>query len=427
LKTGEKNIPKQPDKSVAEGSSGRSDYHSTALQFEDNRPENAAQMKLKALTDNGMKAEGFEDRLSSAALQLKAYIGENYAKPKGALTEKAQTLVGDETIRRFKDKKELQKYAENKTSIDNAGLTDDGDWVRVDQFTVLGEIHSEKNANKLIKALGTNRFRYEGFAHLSKDRLSKDPDLAAHAAARDKARIEKLELGEREAKGRTHEAEDALPKYARTLPDVIELARQQRDGGPHQVVAGTLWPDGYSLAKALTKGLLDALMYARSFGTKFWGHSLKAFYSEYESKVDNSISVLKDAEAENKVPDFSALEIKDDLGSLQTAYETEAKSELGVSKAEKLKAFKGKLDVVGEMNVALTPEAKELDYLRDLSMFNTIKASKKKGDLLFVIGDAHRQKLQPLLTDMDAMRDKDFLEKEKRKNKAASLEINYDD
>ena len=297
----------------------------------------------------------------------------------------------------------------------------------MDQFTVLGEMHGAQTAPKIIKALGTNRFRYEGFAHLSKARLSKDPILSMHIRQRGKERVEKLGLGEGEVEGGTHEAEEALPKYARILPDVVELARQQGDGGPHQVVAGTQWPDAYSLAEALTKGLLDALIYVRSFQTKFRGHPLKDFYGANSTAVDNSILALMDAEVENRVPDFSTLEIKDDLGSLQTAYETAAKSELGVSKAEKLKTFKGKLDLVGEMNVSLTPEAKELDYLRDLSMFNTIKASKKKGDLLFVIGDAHRQKLQPLLTDMDAMRDKDFLEKEKRKNKAASLEINVED
>jgi hypothetical protein len=73
-------------------------------------------------------------------------------------------------------------------------------------------------------------------------------------------------------------------------------------------------------------------------------------------------------------------------------------------------------------NVAYTPEANEMDFLRDHSMLATINEAKGK-DLLFIIGNEHRKKLRKSVGNIPIMSDEDFIKKEEIKNKQAKYGI----
>ncbi|HEX5417812.1 MAG TPA: hypothetical protein VFZ25_19315 [Chloroflexota bacterium] len=370
---------------------------------------------------------------ASAPIQRKVFVGDEHAPYAGDQSNpKVAAMVRDDPVRRFKNNAEVTDYAEGK--VDNVGyLTGARQWVRVDDpFVVLGEDHgADTTVLELVAALKTRRFRYEGFDHYSKTRLKSSQELRDRRTERARERSEEHGLAAVDEK--EHEAEHVLPKIARTLPDVQELIRRQ---GARELVAeedvtpGAPLPAGYALAKTLLKMFLDALIYSRSYGSKFFKHPIKAFYSQHQPDLDAAISALQAAEKLNTVPDLQSLAfIRSGLPAMIATYERAAMGKLKIKDAPALRAWKAKLNLKKEKKVTLTDKAQELDYLRDYSMFQTVKKSKAAGDLVFGMGDAHREKLTGVLADV-GIKDrklKDLLKEEKAKDEGADKGLNVDD
>ncbi|AFZ01392.1 DUF4157 domain-containing protein [Calothrix sp. PCC 6303] len=351
------------------------------------------------------------------SIQRKAYIGDNCDLPANLEKPKNKALHEDGDIRRFNNQQEFETFAAG-SAVEGVGQLADKTWVRLPKsMLVLGENHGNPKAPEIIKATNIKKFRYEGFTHHSATRLEKSEELQGVVQESNKKSLEKkgLVAGADEP---THEAEHALPKYARAVADVIELVKKQEKGekiSETSVVAGSDLGEEYSLVKALLSSLLHALIYSKSYSGKFFSHPLKQFYNENQAAVDEAIETLKASEQGKKVPDFSKLKITNTLDSLTTAYETAAKSKVGLTTQKKIDNFKAQLNTVKEPKVTLTNRAKEDDYLRDASMLETIKKAKSSGDRLFVIGDAHRYKLQPLIEGLglEVMPDTDFVAQQK--------------
>ncbi|BAZ41857.1 hypothetical protein NIES4101_78250 [Calothrix sp. NIES-4101] len=351
------------------------------------------------------------------SIQRKAYIGDNCDLPANLEKPKNKALHEDGDIRRFNNQQEFETFAAG-SPVEGVGQLADKTWVRLPKsMLVLGENHGNPKAPEIIKATNIKKFRYEGFTHHSATRLEKSEELQGLVEESNKKSLEKkgLVAGADEP---THEAEHALPKYARAVADVIELVKKQETGeaiSGTSVVAGGDLGEEYSLVKALLSSLLHALIYSKSYSGKFFSHPLKQFYNENQAAVDEAIEALKASEQDKKVPDFSKLKITNTLDSLTTAYETAAKSKVGLTTQKKIDNFKAQLNTENEPKVALGNRAKEDDYLRDASMLETIKKAKSSGDRLFVIGDAHRHKLQPLIEGLglEVMPDEDFVAQQK--------------
>jgi hypothetical protein len=398
-----------------------------------------------AVADRVVRGESAEDLLDrfgglgggaggGGRVQKRAYLGPSFTAPSATDLAKpgVQGLHDDATIRRFKDGAELASFAAA-GRLENMGSMADGTWIRLDgPMIVLGEDHGAPLAPDIITATGTRKFRYEGFSHHSATRLEKSDELSDHVEAEATDRLTQKGIAVADGEeDQTHEAEHALPKYARTLPDVKQMADLQQAGGPgavvgdKSVVAGAALGAEYSLAKSLLKALATSLLYAKSYGEKFWGHSLKAFYNANRAAVDAGIVAMNAAVGTSTVPDFAALAITGQLDALTTAYETAAKAKVGLKSAKDIKNFKKKLNLVDEPDVAMTARSKENDYLRDASMIKTIKDAKGAGDKLFVIGDAHRHKLEPLVRaeGLPVMRDTDWVADQKRLNGDAAAQV----
>ncbi|MFO0749303.1 MAG: DUF4157 domain-containing protein [Myxococcota bacterium] len=359
---------------------------------------------------------------ATQAVQKKAYLGPSYTPAPESKNEKVNDMRGDEKVRRFKDQAELDQYAGGATK--GIGTLADGSWVRVEgPMLVLGENHGAPKAPDILKATKIAKFRYEGFTHHSATRKKASTPLADHLKGEDKKRHDKIGVGEVGPNEPAHAAEHALPKYTRVIPDAKALAQKQLgidqktigEIKADDVKKGAPMGDAYSLSKALLESLLSAFIYARSYGGKFFSHELKAFYDDNQAAADKWIAALEVAIPEKKVPDFNELSI-DVLDLMHTAYRTAAQKKVGLATAKAVEDFKGKLALRGEKDVAITAESKEDDYLRDKSMFDTIKAAKSAGDQLFIVGDAHRAKLQPLIEGLGlpAMTDTDFLDGQKK-------------
>jgi hypothetical protein len=365
-----------------------------------------------------------ERTIQNSLVQRRAFIGESYkaADAQQGNDEQAR-LINDVHSRRFKNQGEFEGFAKGER-LGVAGELENGTWIRVDQFTILGEDHGARKAPEIIRALGTNRFRYEGFVHVSNTRKSKDERLNTHLEERDTERNELFGLGN-EQEGQTHEAEHVLPKYARIIPDLKSVANDQKTGqGSNYVAANTDFAGGYGMAKTLIKGFLDALIYAKSYENKFLSHTLKTFYKEY--KVDIDASILGLSAIGNLMPDLARIPaVSNDVtfNAMKEAYKVAAMKKEGMND-KKLNAFKGTL-TPGVKEQGITPEANEMDYLRDHSLLETINKAKSK-DLLFIMGDAHREKLQNKVGSIPIMRDATFIEGEKKKNKQAKYEMKQD-
>lgn len=349
-----------------------------------------------------------------AAVQKKAVIGADYKQPQET-NEKVKGVIGDDKPRRFKTQGELDGYAENRKAND-AGEMKDGTWIRLDEMHVLGENHGARVAPDILSATGTRRFRYEAAAHHSKTRLGASPALKKNIDEVGGDKLEKLS-GKPQKDEPTHEAEHALPKYARIVADVAGIATAQttvkKEFAKCSVVPGRVMDEEYSVVKSLVEGFLTALLYAQSYKDKFFGHELKAFYKANAATIDATITAMQ--QKPNEVPDLSA--IAGALGDMTTAYKTAALKKLGLNKEGAVTAFKNKL-VKGVDDQAETNEAKELDYLRDASMLDTIKQAKGAGDKLFIIGDAHRRKLQTEVEGLGikSMRDTAYVEEQQKLN-----------
>src|SRR5262249_4073650 len=154
-------------------------------------------------------------------------------------------------------------------------LMDGVTWVRLDgPMLVLGESHGDPKAPSIINATGIRKYRYEGWATHAEERLEKSPQLGETLDAVSAQREERIGLERPDGDTEDHSAEDAFPKYARTLADASDMVAKQGARGTlagKSMVAGTDLGEGYSLPKALIDGMWSAFSYAKSWNTKFFG------------------------------------------------------------------------------------------------------------------------------------------------------------
>ncbi|MSP63427.1 MAG: DUF4157 domain-containing protein [Myxococcales bacterium] len=381
----------------------------------------------------GQSAEGLLDAVAGGGsgapapvqrvVQRKAALGPDMRSPDEAdMTDpKTRALVDDPQIRRFKDAAEMKAFAAA-GQLEGMGVMPKGTWVRVDPpMLVLGEHHGNPIAPEVIKSTHVKKYRYEGFTHHSETRLgnSKDNKMRDTLTMLGEERNERngLSVGVGDP---THDAEHALPKYARILADAIELVKRQhqngKDVGGKSSAVGADLTAGYSLPKALIDGTLAALVYAQSYGEKRMPHRVKKAYQDNKAAIDTSVNVLskhkEGAASKHSVPNFNAMGLTVPvLTALHAAYRKVAQEKVGLDSEDKREGWKKKLNLKDEGEVALTKEAKEDDYLRDKSMLDTITKAISAGDRLFVIGDAHRKKLDELIKKAGArpMNDEEFL------------------
>ncbi len=335
-------------------------------------------------------------------IQRKVFIGAKEAykqyKPEENDPDALKTLAADGITRRFVSPDEAKAFAGGQT--DNMGyMAEKKRWVRLGKFTVIGEDHSDPAA-PIITATKTKRFRYEGFSTYSEKRLKHDV-LADHIRANNEKRFAKKGL---ESDKGEHSAEDAVPKYARVMPDMNALIQNQlintvpKDLNVKPIDVPYLEPGkkfdtDYSLAHTLHLAFLEAMIYLTSYKGSNTKDPLDQFYQKHSEQIENSIIIMQ--KTDDTIPDYQTLPITKHMKDLISAFAKAAKNELG-EQPKDIKRFKAKLDTTDESVVSITKKAKKQDYLRDLSMYKKILEANGK-DLLFIIGEAHRRKLAPLL------------------------------
>ena len=360
---------------------------------------------------------------SSSIIQKKAYIGNEYRDYAEELddkqgddenSKKVAQIANDDITRRFKDTKELESYAQNQNnpSVDHIGLTEENQWIRVDQFTVLGEDHRSPEAPTIIKAIGTKRFRYEGFSDYGS--AINNNEFAGFIKEEETKKLQRLGLTPDE--GNIHYVEGIIPKYARMMPDAIAIVKVQRGYDLDEkettfkkltrLTVGSKYSDGYNFDSGMLLALKEALKYTQVLGKRYWlswiiplklRGRIRSFWVSNKQNIIRCIEVLENALTENKVPDLGEnvfpLTLAN-LNQLKNIFVDAARWELFQPFEFQRKRWKDQLG--GGTDQQYTQEAQKHDLLRDASMFKYIKKA-KNSDLLFMIGFDHLTKLKPVL------------------------------
>lgn len=357
---------------------------------------------------------------ASAVVQRKAAVGHDAHESRNpAQSDAVQQLIEDDVPRRFNDEAELLKFSQGGT-VEGVGQLAGGPWIKLPpRMLVLGEDHADPLAVGIINAVHTRKFRYEGYSRHDSELTDRrgNEELKAQTENIDGARPEHGDLVEHDDH-RDHSAEHAEARYARALAEIEEIAAAQTQGRSYNGVvdeAGDSLGEKYTSKRALVHELLPALLYVDAFDAKPENSPLKKFQARHAGDLTASIEVIREAVRANQMVSFARMPITPFLGELREAYTTQVRSMIGLGKLGGIGRFKDRLDLDGELNVTNSKHAKELDYVRDKSMLRMIQEASEQGDRVFVIGDAHRKKLMPLIKGLGlpAMSDQDFIEQQR--------------
>ncbi|MEE3718764.1 DUF4157 domain-containing protein [Tumidithrix elongata RA019] len=353
------------------------------------------------------------------SIQRKVFIGVNYEELENSEHEKENTLCNDEVVRRFKDRDEFQTYAQNPKSVEGIGLLGGKTWIRLpEKMLVMGEDHSNTEGPNIIKSTNIKKFRYEGIVEHdesnNKNELEKDSKEEI---------LFKRGIGDKEG-NTNYAAENAYARYARGLADILEIVKAQekhKESTDDLILKGYhIKPENYLREGQLVTRLVPYLLYALKYCLSSTETSLKKFSKDYNDKLLTSIEILEKRE-KDRLPNLSKLKIAPHLDELTKLFEEKAQEKTGLDTWWKRYQWKKKLNTKKEAKVTIGKRAKEDDYLRDKSMYDTMIEASKNEYRLFVIGEGHRKKLVPLLEkeSIESKEQDEYLKEEKEKNENA--------
>lgn len=318
----------------------------------------------------------------------------------------------DGIVRRFKSEDELEDYAAD-GKAEHAGLIKEGayqgTWIRVDKFIVLGESHNEPYTKQIIRALGTHKWRWEGF----KQYPVGSPRFERLTGEQENAYIGEEKFFEEMVRGKRHDVENSLNFFARASADDLQshLNAVSEDN------------NAYSLPRAVVETVKDSLDYltvlqqerivdgahrglfdfARSNIGKIWLYSkvLNSFLGGNPKPIYEYVSRRRSFQ------DFFP-RMANVFHEAAFPKDSDAESELA--------NFRKRRKIINSAAVQ-SLDAVKFELARDFSMLKTIEES-QHTDLLFIIGGEHSARLGGDISNkgIKVSTTKDFLKAEQLKN-----------
>lgn len=320
------------------------------------------------------------DASGSAPAQRKVYIkgtlwgwNEKTKDDKPDTGEKGRTvgeMIGDRRTFYFRNKTEMYGYAKKET--DNIGYVDKAKtFVRLHKgkLIVLGEHHSKKTLADIVAATGTEKYRYEGYTGDAGDQ----PDNASlTAAVKDRTSEMDDKFGKEESK-RSHEGESFLPKVARGLATI------DTDPDVH----------GGSLESKLLRW---ALLYASEADGKT---GIRQLYDKHADVYAKAAEDLNTKLVGSTVFKDNNLVLAAFLKEFHAHYLEHLEDEKAKLSKKDQRLFDEKY---GDDKHQYPREAtNEAERGRDMSMLAHINQAKDDGDLLYGMGNIHRERLADVL------------------------------
>ncbi|MGG1518712.1 hypothetical protein ABE504_25055 [Paenibacillus oryzisoli] len=330
---------------------------------------------------------------SQDAIQRKVYIkrtligGYRHKTKTGRGSEGAggrnvNTMIGDDKSRYFNSKDEMSEYAANTT--EKIGYVDKTDaWIRIpDELTVIGEIHTETTLHDVVKAVGTDKFMYEGYTEHPAE-AADNPELESAMSQRDAVGHAKFGGIGTGPGAKSHYAESFYPKVIRGLQG-LNVSYDYRVMGSE--AEKKLF--GMAIRFAASADEESPLYQTYAAQEDLWQRTAASLEGD-----DLSAEPLTEAMNAAKSKALFTAFIRD-----VTAYATQkAQEEQAQASAEDKKAFADNWHVAKKDYGAAGSEIMKAEKARDFSMFQHIKKAKTDGYLLYGLGDLHLQRIKELL------------------------------
>ncbi|OPH56951.1 hypothetical protein BC351_26425 [Paenibacillus ferrarius] len=293
-----------------------------------------------------------------------------------------KTMMGDNKSRYFKSKDEMSQYAANTT--EKIGYVEKTNtWIRLpDELMVIGEKHTATTLHEVVKAVGTDKFMYEGYTEHPAE-AADNPELKATMRQRDAVGDAKFGGVGSGPGTKSHYAESFYPKIIRGLQGL----KVRYD---YQVMG----------SEAEKKLLSMAIRFAASADED------SGLYQAYTTQEDlwKSTATSLEGDTNSAAPLAEAMRTAGSSDLFTTFVReltdyatTKIQEEQAHASAADKKAFndnwhmaKGDYDVEGS-------EIMKAEKARDFSMFQHIKKANTDGYLLYGLGDLHLQRIKKLL------------------------------
>lgn len=344
-------------------------------------------------------------------------------------------MIKDERYRYFESEDEVSRYIKGET--ENIGYVQKGNtWIRIDdnELLVLGESHEEADVNlqDIVKAVGTNRFMHEGFVECpdqENEALSQAIRKRCHSYEdsfniKDKKQLKYTKDTEhfsiKDDKAFPHTGESFYTRLLRTLKNIDEQIKPQNPKDPSYTF-------GFSKFELdLRRAILDA---AGTEGTNDQ-EILQTYYANQEifdetAKELGAKTPLNKTQLAQKIKSKKSYDLwKGFYQEFMEYAKKKAKQEredLGDREKKRLEKWgKWNPEFIGPNDKLL----KEVEEIRDISMYHHIKTAQKKGYLLYGCGDFHRQRLADIL-DQEGIRHQsmeDFIKTQKGRHPPSDRE-----
>lgn len=300
----------------------------------------------------------------------------------GAGERNVNTMMGDKKSRYFNSKDEMSQYAANTT--EKIGYVEKTNtWIRIpDELTVIGEKHTDTTLHDVVKAVGTDKFMYEGYTEHPAE-AADNPELKAAMRQRDAVGDAKFGGVSSGPGAKSHYAESFYPKIIRGLQGI----RVRYD---YQV-----------MGSEAEKNLLGmAIRFAASVDED------SGLYQTYTAQEDlwKSTATSLEGDTKSAAPLAEAMRTAGSSDLFTTFVQeltdyatTKIQEEQAHASAADKKAFADNWHVAKVDYDVEGSEIMKAEKARDFSMFQHIKKAKSDGYLLYGLGDLHLQRIKKLL------------------------------
>ncbi|UKS29577.1 hypothetical protein LOZ80_11825 [Paenibacillus sp. HWE-109] len=300
----------------------------------------------------------------------------------GAGERNVKTMMGDDKSRYFNSKDEMSQYAANTT--EKIGYVEKTNtWIRIpDELTVIGEKHTATTLHDVVKAVGTDKFMYEGYTEHPAE-AADNPELKATMRQSDAIGDAKFGGVGSNPGAKSHYAESFYPKIIRGLQGI----KVRYD---YQIIG----------SEAEKKLLRIAIRFAASADED------SGLYRAYTAQEDlwNNTATSLEGDTMSAAPLTEAMQTAGSSALFTTfvqeltSYATaKIQQEQARASAADKKAFADNWHVAKVDYDVEGSEIMKAEKARDFSMFQHIKKAKSDGYLLYGLGDLHLQRIKKLL------------------------------
>ncbi|MBA2942510.1 hypothetical protein HZF08_29990 [Paenibacillus sp. CGMCC 1.16610] len=300
----------------------------------------------------------------------------------GSGERNVKTMMEDNKSRYFNSKNEMSQYAANTT--EKIGYVEKtSTWIRIpNELTVIGEKHTATTLHDVVKAVGTDKFMYEGYTEHPAE-ADDNPELQANMRQRDAIGDAKFGGVGTGPGTKSHYAESFYPKIIRGMQGL----KVRHD---YQIMGSEAEKNllGMAIRFAASAEEDSGLYQTYSAQEDLWRNTATSLEGDNKSAAP-LVDAMLTAGSSNlfttfvqELTEYATMKIQEEQARASAADKSAFEANWHMAKVD--------YDVEGS-------EIMKAEKARDFSMFQHIKKAKSDGYLLYGLGDLHLKRIKELL------------------------------